>query len=176
MRTICLLLLCLAGCPAQNDGADAGDLPAVDALPSGACSTELPCRMGFCLGPGDFPGCGACRMPDPGDVCGKDEDCAAGGAGQICASAPSDCLCTPALTCRPGCTKDSCGEGQECGASRRCVGKNCIMDADCPRHFVCSSGKACERAACRTSGECEGGFCVGGKCREAPGRCMLPPP
>lgn len=175
MSLCCLLtLLCLGGCPGDPAPADMGGPP--DLLPAGTCAMEAACPMGFCLQPGAFIGCGACKPVDPGEVCKTDDECRMRGGAPVCTYDPRTCACRSEMTCRPGCTATSCPLGEACYADLRCAGAPCTADTECPMHFQCGINSRCERQRCRTSSECTPGFCVGGACYKDRGTCNLPVP
>lgn len=185
-----LLAPSLIGCQSGGGGAldqgadrDLGggvtDLQRPTDLPPGGCTVEQPCAGPIrCLPPGVSPGCGACRRPDPSELCQSDSTCKAQGATQICA--PGVCLCQPATVCVAGCTGPAdCPEGTVCGADNRCAPRPCALPDDCPRSFTCqrSDGGAgtCARTTCKADRDCPL-FCVEGACYDAPGSCTPPPP
>lgn len=147
------------------------------ALPEGACRDHGDCSgPDFCQEPGYEIGCGACMEPEV--TCESDDDCVgADGRPSICDwSRISDCLCSAAMICRPGCGSDGdCGPGEACGDDARCRPKACDGATDCPAAFDCVDG-SCTRRSCTSDRECPGGHCVNGGCHDALGTCGVLPP
>ena len=144
-------------------------------LGEGQCRNDQDCTGPAvpCAPPGTPPGCGTCFDPDP--TCVSDNECKPQGEAFICA--PVACACSPASACAEGCLDDSkCAVGQACGADHRCAPKTCAAPADCPANFECAGmPMACARTACSVDADCSG-FCVLGKCYDAPGTCSPPVP
>ena len=143
------------------------------------CSSNADCGGGFtlfCLGPGEFSGCGACRIG--ASTCASDGDCpsTATGGKKICLSAPqSDCYCDPSVTvCVDGCRNDAdCPAGQGCNAlhcEKRCV----AGDGSCAADFTCGASGFCDRKACTTDETCTA-QCYAGRCYDAHAICIYAP-
>ena len=159
------------GCNTCSCGAD-GQVACTEIACADTCSAEHDCPegSGMCYRPGQDVGCGICQSPPEGATCDSDGAC---NAGEICE--PLRCACAGERTCVPGCGADSpCGEGQQCGASGRCVALACGAEGACPPNFRCDGG-GCLRQACTASESCDG-FCVLGACYAEPGFCTFPPP
>ena len=142
---------------------------------SPGCTVEKPCndRSGFCTPPGAPFGCGICFRPEEGQECFDDATCAGREARSICE--PLHCSCGGERVCVPGCVDDaSCGEGERCTDSGRCLPKPCDTDAACPTNFSCLPD-GCMRTMCEASSGCDG-FCVLGYCFAEEGECRQPVP
>ncbi|HVR18678.1 MAG TPA: hypothetical protein VMS65_03245, partial [Polyangiaceae bacterium] len=143
------------------------------ALPEDACTNERPCLGRFaparCIGPEDRE-CGG-PAPPP-DECSEDADCVAIGDPVIC-EPNGHC---GMRQCVPGCLSDGdCGQGTVCGSGHRCEPKPCTNAAACGPNFECTLEGLCERHRCLSTTNCEG-YCVNGRCYDAPGQCRYPLP
>lgn len=149
--------------------------------PEGACREDADCDQNmfeFCFSPDDS-NCGACQIPDI--ECFGPNDCDMGSA---CVPFEASCACDPsAMQCVQlvVCTVDlDCPDGQFCD-DMVCAPRTCDMQQfDCPLHFDCvpdsDADDHCVRHPCEDDGECDGGFCVEGRCFDTLGACMPPAP
>jgi len=142
--------VCLAGCHGAQD-----------------CSGEV------CLAPGESLCPGVCKVGD----CTTDGDCT---SGFVCEYAPCTCNGGERI-CIPACQRESdCAEGLSC-INQHCQPSSCSSTTQCPKYFKCifPPGPAhpqCQRLACVTDADCDGGSCVDNKCFATLGTCTPPPP
>lgn len=146
------------------------------------CGSAQDCPQSFpCLAPGEFRGCGICH--DFETDCTTDSACKSLGSHYICAPVPeTDCPCSFADVCQPGCrSRSDCRIGEECNSvTNRCEPRTCTnAPSVCPPLFGCLPGSPqsiCLRLACYEDGDCRGAYCVNGQCYAQPGFCSPPVP
>ncbi len=157
----------------QRCGADGacGPIPCSD---GNACATGYRCNVGGANA--DRQGCEPIPC-DQGTSCAAGLRCSPGGAG-------ADAF---------GCVPILCSEGYACPAGSRCNVGDARADRrgceviPCGDAFVCPENMRCSEAApapgshgctttsCTTDGDCDCGYCVGGKCSADPGTCQFAP-
>jgi hypothetical protein len=132
-----------------------------------------------CQAPGEFLGCGACRVGM--DLCANDGDCArdasVAAGPQICDPAPStSCFCSGTHVCRSGCrTSDVCGAGEGCNPTNHYCEKTCVPgDGTCSADYACDGTGFCAQTACTVDSQCSGA-CVKGRCYAGRGACQSRP-
>lgn len=141
-------------------------------LPPGTCHNDADCGdpLLLCFHPGEA-NCGPCQA-DPME-CTEDAQCTP----DVCETFALICACSGDVghECRPACTPDTCPEDKVCDeGTGHCVYVSCDGGPACPPLHDCvpgSGGNDCVRWDCAADAECDGGFCVEGRCYDQLGNC-----
>ena len=130
-----------------------------------SCSVNSECNSGYCVN-------SYCRSS--ATYCG-DDVC---DTGETCSSCPAECglcdgkKCSAQAECESGyCVNNYCRASSiYCGDNVCDTGESCSSCvSDCGN---CEEPKKPNMSLCVSATECEGGYCVNGKCLTSPTRCM----
>jgi hypothetical protein len=142
-----------------------------------ACNATTECSSaGPCLPNGAY----ACGGAAP-KTCATDDDCphlrltaADGGDAGDGSIGPDSLVCGPGdcgSTCQRACQSDAeCTDTTVCRAFH-CVARPCNATSACGPNLECGADGTCTIKACRSDGDCGGGFCINGRCSAIQGKC-----